>query len=229
MKILGIDTSTRFLSLGVYDGSKISEYNLDLETRHSSLLIPTIKRVVDALGWRIADIDYFACGIGPGSFTGMRVGIAAIKGMSWSLKKPIIGISSLDILAAGTTPVNATVAAIVDAKRGLTYCCIYKIKGNSVERKSPYMLLSEEELFKKIKDNTIIVGDGLNLYKEKILAARIGISIPDKDYWYPKGHSIINLALEKAKEKKFYNSFNIKPVYLYPMECQIKRKCKTTK
>lgn len=223
MKILGIDTSTKFLSLGAYDGEKIYEYNLDLGTKHSSLLIPTIKRVLDALGWRIEEIDYLASGMGPGSFTGMRVGIAAIKGMSWSLKKPIIGISTLDILAAGVTALDATVTVIVDAKRGLTYCCIYKIKGGSIKKITPYALLSEEELFKKIEDNTIILGDALNLYKEKILSNVRGVSILDRDYWYPKGRNIITLALERIKEKKFYDSFNLKPIYLYPMECQIRR------
>ncbi len=226
MKILGIDTSTKFLSLGAYDGDKIYEYNLDLGIKHSTLLIPTIKRILDALGWSIGKIDYLACGLGPGSFTGMRVGVAAVKGISWSLKKPIIGIATLDILAAAVTASDATVAAIVDAKRGLAYCGIYKIKNGSLKRVTPYMLLSEEELFKKIKDSTVILGDGLNLYKEKILADIRGVSILDKDYWYPKGRSIIKLVLERIKEKKFYNSFNIKPIYLYPMECQIKKNAK---
>lgn len=224
MKILGIDTSSKFLSLGAYDGSKIYEYNMDLGTRHSSLLIPTIKRVLDALGWKIGEIDYFACGLGPGSFTGLRVGIASVKGMSWPLNKPIIGISSLDIIAGNVKNADKQIAVIVDAKRDLTYCGIYKKSGGSLKRISPYMLLKEDELFKKIKDNTVILGDALSIYKDKILANIRGAGILDRDCWYPKGHSIIELALEKIKEKKFYNSFNIKPIYLYPKECQIRRK-----
>src|SRR3990167_8720388 len=99
MKILGIDTSTKFLSLGISEDDKIYEYNLELGRQMSDLLSPTIKKVLDALGWRINDIDYFACGLGPGSFTGMRVGIATVKGLAFSLNKPVVGISTLDILA----------------------------------------------------------------------------------------------------------------------------------
>lgn len=221
MKILGIDTSTKFLSLGAYDGSKVYEYNIDLGIRHSSLLVPAIKRVSDALGWQVGKIDYFACGIGPGSFTGLRVGVSTIKGLSLALKKPILGISTLDILASNVKK-DACVAAIIDAKRSLTYCCIYEIKKNSIKRKTPYMLLSKEELFKKLKDNSVIIGDAAGLYKEEILARIKGADIMDKEYWYPKGRCIIEAALERIKDKKFYDSFNIEPIYLYTKECQIR-------
>lgn len=224
MKILGIDTSSRFLSLGAYDGAKLYEYNMDLGTRHSSLLIPVIKRVLDALGWGAGDIDYFACGLGPGSFTGLRVGVASIKGMSWPLSKPVIGISSLDILACNAKVADNPIAVIVDAKRALTYCGIYKRKGGLIKRVSPYLLLGEKELFARIKDNSMILGDALNVHKEKILSGIKGAVILETDYWYPKGRCIIELALERIKEKKLNSSFNIKPIYLYPKECQIRKK-----
>jgi tRNA threonylcarbamoyl adenosine modification protein YeaZ len=101
MRILGIDTSTKFLCLGIYDNGKMYEYNLEVGRKLSSLLAVDIKRTLDAAGLRINEINYFACGLGPGSFTGMRTGISTIKGLSWVNKKPIIGISTLDILAQG--------------------------------------------------------------------------------------------------------------------------------
>jgi len=223
MKILGIDTTTKFLSLGLYDGQHIYEYNLDLGTRHSTLLAPTVKRVLDALGWDIKEIDYFACGLGPGSFTGIRVGLAAIKGLSLSLNKPVVGISSLDILANKVKTPGVLVAPVIDAKRGLIYCSIYKREKGSLKRIAPYMLLSQDELCRKIKRNTVMLGDALNLYKEKILKNISGIVFLDKDCWYPDGHNIIYLALEKIKGKAFNNAFNIKPIYLYPKECQIRK------
>ena len=83
MKILGIDTTTKFLSLGFYADGKVYEYNLEAGSRLSGLLVPTIERALAALGWDIASIDYFACGIGPGSFTGVRVGLATVKGFAY--------------------------------------------------------------------------------------------------------------------------------------------------
>ena len=250
MKILGIDTTTKFLCLGAYDGAKIYEYNLELGTKHSALLVPTIKRVLDALEWHISEVDYFACGLGPGSFTGMRVGLATIKGLSWATKRPVIGISTLDILAQNVKDSDKNIIPIIDAKRNLIYCSIYKKKNRKLSRIKPYMLLSIEEFFKIAKPNSIIFGDAVNLsrrpdftsevgipsrrtsvfrssgtsFKEEIIRRIRGANILDKDYWYPKAHNIIALALERIKEKKFENSFGIRPIYLYPKECQIKCK-----
>jgi tRNA threonylcarbamoyladenosine biosynthesis protein TsaB len=228
MKILGIDTTTKFLILGIYNNEKIYEYNLEVGIRLSSLLAQTIKRVLDDLGWHIYDIDYFACGLGPGSFTGIRVGLATIKGLAFSLNKPIVGISTLDILASNARITNGCVVPIIDAKRSLIYCSFYKIKEGASRRITPYMLLTLEEFLKSFKNlkQTEILGDAVSLYKEKILRNIKGTTILDKDYWYPKAHNIIQLAKEKIKAKRFDNPFKIKPIYLYPKECQI-RKCKT--
>lgn len=222
MKILGIDTTTKFLCLGIYDGAKMYEYNLEVGTRLSSLLSVTIKRVLEVLGWHINDIDYFACGLGPGSFTGMRVGLATIKGMGWVLNKPTIGISTLDILARNIKHADIPIIPIIDAKRNLIYCSVYKNKNGKFSRTKPYMLLTEEEFFKNFKGNTIILGDALGLYREKILMNIKDTTILDKDYWYPKAHNIIKLALERISDKKFNHPFDIKPIYLYPKECQIR-------
>ena len=222
MKILGIDTTTKFLSIGVYDGAKVYSYNLEVARRLSSLLAPTIKRILDTLGWQASDIDYFACGLGPGSFTGMRVGLATIKGLAWSLHKPIIGISTLDILARNVKAESVTIIPMVDAKRNLIYCSVYKTEGSIQKRITPYLLLTEKEFLKKMRVKSIIFGDAVALYKENILRDKKNVAILDEDYWYPRGHNIIELALERIKQKKFSDSFNTKPIYLYPKECQIK-------
>jgi tRNA threonylcarbamoyladenosine biosynthesis protein TsaB len=224
MKILGIDTTTKFLSIGVYDGAKVYAYNLEVGRRLSSLLAPTIKRILDALGWQASDIDYFACGLGPGSFTGMRVGVATIKGLAWSLHKPIIGISTLDILARAVKAKGVRVIPMIDAKRHLVYCSVYKTEGSIQKRIMPYLLLTEAQFQKKMRPKSTIFGDALLLYKENILSNIKNVTILDSDYWYPRGHNIIELALERIKQKKLSNSFKIKPIYLYPKECQIRIK-----
>jgi tRNA threonylcarbamoyladenosine biosynthesis protein TsaB len=223
MKILGIDTTTKFLALGIYDNTRICEYNLDLDKQHSSLLIITIKRILDALGWQFKDIDYFACGLGPGSFTGIRVGLATIKGLAWSLNKPVVGISTLDILARNVDTNDRPIVPMIDAKRNLIYCSIYKTKNGRQKRIAPYMLLTEDEFFRKVKPKAIVFADAVDLYKENILRNIKGANILDKDYWYPRGRNIINLAWERIKEKRFSNPFDIRPVYLYPKECQIRK------
>jgi tRNA threonylcarbamoyl adenosine modification protein YeaZ len=226
MRILGIDTTSKFLALGIYDQGKVCEYNVELGVRHSRLLMPAIKRILDALAWRVDEINYLACGLGPGSFTGIRLGLATIKGLSYSLNKLIIGISTLDILAQGAQNLvsgEEVLVPAIDAKRGLIYCSIYKIESGCLKRKSPYMLLSEDDFLHKVKDKAVIFGDAVNLYKEKILKNIKRAKILESDYWYPKGRNIISIALDRIKAKKFTDAFRIKPIYLYAKECQIKK------
>jgi tRNA threonylcarbamoyl adenosine modification protein YeaZ len=152
----------------------------------------------------------------------MRTGISLIKGMSWAAKKPIIGISTLDILALNAGDTDKQIIPIIDAKRNLIYASAYKKKNNKLIKIKPYMLLSEEELFKIAKNDCLILGDAIDLYKEKILANIKGATVLDKDYWYPKPRNIINIALERIKHKKLNNPFDIRAIYLYPKECQIR-------
>ncbi|RKY30853.1 MAG: tRNA (adenosine(37)-N6)-threonylcarbamoyltransferase complex dimerization subunit type 1 TsaB [Candidatus Omnitrophota bacterium] len=222
MKILGIDTTTKFLSVGFLDGNKICEYNLEMGRAHCRLLAPTLKRILRALKVRLKDIDYFACATGPGSFTGIRVGMAAVKAIAWSLNKPIIGISSLDILARNLETSNIVVP-LIDARRNLIYSSAYNIKGNFFKRIKPYMLLSIAEFIKKFKQVKVtLLGDALNLYKDTILENLPSVNILDNDYWYPKGRSIVSLACQRIESNKIESAFSLKPIYLYPKECQIK-------
>jgi len=231
MRILALDTSTRVLALGAYDNGRVCEYNLETGTRLSGLLMPSIKRVLAALGWKMSDIEYFACGLGPGSFTGVRVGMAAVKAMAWSLNKPAAGISSLDILAMNAQAGDAFVIPAVDAKRGLVYSGVYRSKNNLLKRSAPYMLLSPEDLAARIKaktgspsgGNVVILGDAAGLYKEEFLRSLPKARILDKDYWSIRAGNIISLALEKIRQKDLSGPFELNPIYLYPPECQIRK------
>jgi len=179
----------------------------------------------------MGDIDVFACGLGPGSFTGVRVGLATIKGLAFSLDKPVAGISIMDILAKNVKEENGFVIPIIDAKRNLIYNSIYKIKDGLLKRISAYMLSGEDEFFKKVKNkipfkkgnNIIILGDAVDLYKEKLSRNLKGVKILDKDYWYPQGRNMIELVKDKVTSKKLNTAFEIKPIYLYPKECQIRK------
>ena len=224
MKILGIDTSTKNLCLGLYIDGKSYEYNLEVGRDLSSVLAPTIKRVIDTLDLKIADIDYFACGLGPGSFTGMRIGLATIKGLSILRNKPVVGVSSLDILAKNVPVRDRLIVTAVDARRNLIYCSSYKYERGILRRKSEYSLLNLDEFIKKFRTGQIILGDAVALYRDKMLARIKGATILDKDYWGLKTHNLMELVLLKVKAKQLSFSAAIKPIYLYPKECQIKTK-----
>jgi tRNA threonylcarbamoyl adenosine modification protein YeaZ len=188
----------------------------------SRLLVPAIQRVLCALGLKIADIDYFACGLGPGSFTGMRIGLAIVKGLSVVRNKPLIGISSLDILAKNAPVDHALIVPAIDARRGLIYCCSYKSEAGVLKRKSQYALLTLDEFIKRFNHKPIILGDAVSLYRDKLRDSLKGAKVLEKDHWQLKAHNLIELALAKIKAKQFSSALKIKPIYLYPKECQIK-------
>jgi len=224
VKILALDTTTKTLCLGLYVDGKFYEYSLETGRNLSDLLISTIQRVVQALGLKIPDIDYFACGLGPGSFTGMRIGLATIKGLSIVKNKPIIGISTLDILAKNSDIKDRLIITAVDARRELIYCSSYKYIKGALKRQSQYSLLTLDEFIKRFRSKAVVLGDAVALYKDKFLARMKDTAVLDKDYWYPKAHNLMDLALLKIKAKQFTSVTSIKPIYLYPKECQIKTK-----
>lgn len=223
MKILAIDTTTKFLTLAVYDNGRVAEYNLETGNKLSSLLVPTIERALEALGLNPCDIDYFAAGIGPGSFTGIRLGLSAIKGFSFALRKPVIGVATLDLLAMNAPLSDKRIIAAIDAKRGLVYSCVYKYKAGRLVKLTSYSLLKKNDFYRNIKSQSVMLGDALNLYQEDIKNSIGEVSFLDKDCWYPKAHNIIALALRKIGQGKPRDNYKINPIYLYPKECQIRK------
>jgi tRNA threonylcarbamoyladenosine biosynthesis protein TsaB len=232
VKILCVDTSTRFLCLGLCDSDKVYEYELELGTRISALLVPTIGRVLEALGWKVGAIDYFCAGIGPGSFTGIRVGLSTLKALSWSLNKPLAGIPSLDILARNAGEKAAFIIPVIDAKRGLVYSSIYQVQDRNLKRVTGYLLLSPGDLVRKTREeipvkafkDSVMLGDGLNICLKECSAGLKGMKFLDKDYWRLEGRHLIELAKGSIQGKKYRDAFGIEPLYLYPKECQIRQK-----
>ncbi|MCM8796575.1 MAG: tRNA (adenosine(37)-N6)-threonylcarbamoyltransferase complex dimerization subunit type 1 TsaB [Candidatus Omnitrophica bacterium] len=222
MRILGIDTATDFLCIALYSNNKIYEYKVEAGRRLSRFITVVLKRVLKVAGLELDEIDYLACGLGPGSFTGMRIGLATVKALSWSQGKPVIGISTLDILAQNAREKQGYIIPVIDAKRNLIYSSIYKSKNGSLCRVSPYTLLSQKELLGKIRPGSILLGDALRLYKENFYRNIKGAILLDSDYWYPQPRNIIFIACQRIRQKIIHDSFTLKPIYLYPKECQVK-------
>jgi len=222
VKILGVETTTEFFCLGIYDNGRVYEYALQAQRRLSEIIDVSIKRVLEALGWRFGDIDYFACGLGPGSFTGIRIGVATIKGLSWALNKPVIGVPSLDILAANC-PYPGKLSVAIDARRGLIYYGAYELKDSRSKRTKPYMLLSKEDFLKKITGTRYILGNAAELYRPDILKLAPRARILDRDFQRPKARNVILLALERIQRKELNSTFDIQPIYLYPKDCQVRK------
>lgn len=222
MKILGIDTSSKVLSIAVSEDKDIirQESHL-LDRRHSSLLVPKIFQLLNKTRIKIGRIDAFIIGLGPGSFTGLRIGVSTVKGFGIALQKPCIGVPSIDGIACNAVKNQSLIVPIIDAKRGQVYSAIYVKKGNQVIRKSGFLLMPIEKLIKKIKGEAVFLGDGLSLYKDRIKSLDKKAIFLEQRFWYPGAGNLIKLALSKIKKAKKQDLSGLAPLYLYPEDCQV--------
>lgn len=231
MKILFLDTSSKILSLAVAEDKKIlSQTHRLLDRKHSLQLIPLIERMLKKIRLPLKKIDGFCVSKGPGSFTGLRIGITTIKGLAFVLQKPVVAVPSLDILAQNAKKFkrgkNAfQICPIVDAKQNKVYACLYQAKNGKIVRKSGYLLLPVEELLKKLKGKILFLGDGIRVYREKICRnRRIKPAFAEEKFWYPKAVGAVSLAAARFEKGRFEDVNRLAPLYLYPKECQIKKR-----
>ena len=125
--ILGLDSATEACSVALWQDGELTSRFENVGRHHSEKLLPMVQSVLDEAGCRLADIDAFACGVGPGSFVGVRVGVGVVKGMALALDRPCIAVSSLELLARGVA-FNAgdTVAVAIDARMSELYFAAYR-------------------------------------------------------------------------------------------------------
>jgi len=225
MKILSIDTSvSQVLSLAVSNNSDIiKEEKIVFLEDLSSEIVPRIEKLLREANLSFNLIDGFALDIGPGSFTGLRIGLSCIKAFSFATGKPLVGVSSLDILALGVANLLQT-CSVIDAKRENVYSCLYVNKNNQLKATTPYFLTSIDCLLRRIRKKTLFVGDALHLYRDKIIRSKREISyFAEEKLWYPRIENLVKLAYARFKNGQFDDVKSIVPVYLYPQECQIKK------
>lgn len=224
MKILGIDTSSKFLNIALSEDEDIMKEESHLVDRNqASQLTPILKEFLQKSKTPVKRIGAFVIGLGPGSFTGLRIGVSAVKGFGIATGKPCIGVASIDAIACNAVENNKDIIPIIDAKRGQVYAAIYRRKAGRVKRLSDYMLLPVAELLKKIKREPVFLGDGVSLYREKILSADKKAIFLEEKYWYPGAGNIIRLGFSRIKKAKKPGLDKLTPLYLYPDDCQVRK------
>ena len=224
MKLLSLDTSTKNFSLAVVDGHKtLASQDVILEKILSDSIIPSIQKILKKAKVSISELDGFVVGLGPGSFTSLRVGLATVKGLAFSLRKPVAGVSSLDAIAMNVKGNCPQVCVLSDAKRNLVYACWYEKKDGSIKIKSNYLLTSVEDLLKKARGEVALAGDGIQLYKKEIEKMKLKPIFTDEKLWYPKADQLAVLAFKRFEEQKFDDIHKLVPIYLYPEDCQVQK------
>ncbi len=186
MNILAIDTSALTATVAIVsDDILLGEISTTTKLTHSQTVMPMIDELLKKVSLDISDIDLFACSEGPGSFTGLRIGIGTIKGLAYGLGKEVVGVSTLEALAQNIAFTDLLISPIMDARRGQVYNALYKWNEGRLECLCPPRALSVEELCSGIDEKTVFVGDGVRVYKEKITEL-----LGEKAFFAPPQHCL---------------------------------------
>jgi tRNA threonylcarbamoyladenosine biosynthesis protein TsaB len=225
MKVLGIDTSTSCGSVGLMDdGEVISDYLLNIMVTHSERLLGAIELVLREARCPIGDIDGWAISLGPGSFTGLRIGVSTVKGLAFATGKPVAGVSTLDVLASQIAPTSYLISPILDARKKEVYTAFYRYEeGSSLKRQSDYQAIRPEDLVIKIKEQTIFLGDGVKTYGDFLLNSLPSLAIyPPAPLHFPHGSMVAKLGFELLKKGEYLNLSTFAPFYIRPSEAEVK-------
>ncbi len=172
MIVLAVDTASKSSSVAILDGqSLVAETTLVRSETHSRHLMDMIDGVMRLAAIRPAQMDFFSVTVGPGSFTGLRIGISAIKGLAVACAKPVVGISTLDALAEPFSNGNGIICPMLDARRGEVYFSRYRVQGGRLNKEIDEQALPPSAVLAGIHDPCLFIGDGAQAYRREIIAA----------------------------------------------------------
>ena len=217
MKILAVDCSAGPASSAVVeDGRVIASSYINVKLTHSQTLLPMIKEMLGSALLSLEDIDAFAVNSGPGSFTGIRIGISAIKGLAAPNNKPCFEVSTLESIAENFKTFDCTLCAVMDARCNQVYNAVFKIENGEITRlceDRAVLVESVQDELKQIKDNIIIAGDGAKLFKDFAQTAR-NVTIAKEPLSFQNAVGTALVAEKLYENSKGVSHLELKPLYL---------------
>ncbi|MBR2176867.1 MAG: tRNA (adenosine(37)-N6)-threonylcarbamoyltransferase complex dimerization subunit type 1 TsaB [Clostridia bacterium] len=218
MKILAVDTSASPVSAALLsDGALLGEFYLNIKTTHSQTLMPIVSALLSSSGTDIKDIDIFAVNVGPGSFTGVRIGTASVKGMSMPLGKPCAQISTLEAMAYSMPYSDGIVCAVMDARCSQVYNALFRLDGGEIERITEDRALSIEALAEDLgnyEEQIYLTGDGADICYKAFENKLPNIFLPPVNIRYQHAFGTALAAAKMAEEGRLVSSDELMPVYL---------------
>ena len=213
-KCIAIDTSTRRFCLGVKNSNDYFDRSVDESTDHAKEIFKRIDDVLKLANTSIEELDFLAVGIGPGRFSGLRVSISAIKSISYVLNKPIIAISSLEIIAREMMEKNdkETVILIEDAGRGNLYIGSYALKNHEFIKLSDDRVANINEI-KISQTDALIAGSGIIRYPDLKINSKSLLNQTGEEYL--NSRTMIDHAVEQFNKGNTIDCMNLKPNYLF--------------
>ena len=219
MKILAIDSSGLVATVAVLeDDELIAEYTVNYKKTHSETLLPMLDEIKSMINLDLSEIDAIAVTKGPGSFTGLRIGSATVKGLAYALNVPIISVPTVDALSMNLWGSDKLIVPVMDARREQVYTGIYEFAGGEHTCILEQDALSVEDLCKKINDlsrEVILLGDAVPVYKDRFDdLIKVPHSYAPANMNRQKASSLGVLAFEYMKKGLSESAFDHKPEYL---------------
>ena len=224
MRVLGIDTSTMTAGVGIVEENEVLvDLKFDVKITYSEVLLSTIDLALKTVGLMINDMDGFAISIGPGSFTGLRIGLSTVKGLCFASGKPLASVPSLDALASLSLYCRYKVATLLDAKKNQVYAAIYDTSEGELKKESEYLVVGIEDLVKNISKRTLFVGPGAKLYQKELihfLGDKACFALNEQSL--PSGACVARLGLKKLMSGQTEEITNLEPLYIRISEAELK-------
>src|SRR3989338_4657370 len=164
MRVLAVETSTLAGGAALLDGERVvGQYLLDVRVTHSERLMVAGGRLLEDAGWRPAHLEGLAASVGPGSFTGLRIGLGTVKGLALALAIPVAAVPTLDAMAAALPWATLPVCPVLDARKGEGYAALYRWGGAGMRREGDYLALAPDALAARLTEPTVVLGEGAGL------------------------------------------------------------------
>lgn len=226
MRVLGIDTATWTSSVGIIDGREtLAERTLANEHgSHATTLLPMVESALHAARLRLSDLQLLAVSIGPGSFTGLRIGLSTVKGFSLAAGLPIVGVPTLEAFAHAAGRRSGLVCPVLDARKKEVYGAVFRWNGEMLEHVCEATVLRPQDFAQRLTVPCTLIGDGVDEY-ESTWRAHLGDAadlVPFRDC-SPRGTSVAALGLRIMQARGAADPAQLVPIYLRKSEAELGR------
>lgn len=224
MKILALETSAKAVSAAVSENGKIlcSGYQ-DTGLTHSRTLMPIVEHILKNTDLTVSDMDAIAVAVGPGSFTGIRIGVSAAKGLAFAVDKPAVGVSTLAAMARNVAFTDGLIVCAMDARRSQIYNALFEAKDGQLTRLTPDRAIALGDLAEEIRDDPrpkTVVGDGARLCIDFLQTADIPCRMAPAHLVMQSAMSVALEAEAMAAEGALVSAQELQPVYLRPAQAE---------
>ena len=225
MITLAVDTCSPSGSVALLENNRLlGEFNLDSQITHSERLLPAVECLFQAVGSRLEDVDGYALAAGPGSFTGIRIGMGTIKAFAFAHNKPVVPVSNLKALALKLRqPQSRLLSPVLDAKKGEVYAALFEVKTSKLQEVIPQGVYNPDGFLSRLPSHRVIsfIGSGVDVYRDKIFAY-----LKDKTRFSSRSHFIgyeVGLLGYEALRRKRGTGFReVEPLYFRKSQAEEK-------